>query len=234
MAKTVIFKKKTSDGLLQVEDTVYDDEAVCFLVINETYQSAMYLDPSKYYDLVFPYMQRFSYVFQLDETIKDTFLIGGGAFAYPKYYVHQYPDSQITVAETNTDIISVAFQYFGLHQLSKDETKRLHILNEDGFQYLRSQEKKYDLIINDAFIGKKDQGRSEEETDIIYQSLKENGFYIVNVGTALAGPLAKKGNAFRKMLQKKFKHTVMIPCEDDRSAYEIQNVLMIGSDRELV
>ncbi len=234
MANTVIYKKKTSDGLIEVEDTVLEDEAVCVLLVNKTYQSAMYLEPSKFYDLVFPYMQRFSYVFQLEPNIQDTFLIGGGGFAYPKYYVHEYPNSEITVTEMNEDILSVANAYFGLLTLPDEESKRMHVILQDGFRYLKTHEKKYDLIINDAFVGKKDQGRTEEETDLIYHSLKENGFYIVNVGTALAGPHAKKGNAFRKILQKRFRHTLMIPCEEDRSVYEIQNVLMIGSDRELV
>ncbi len=234
MSDNVIYKKKTSNGTLEVVDTVYDDEAVCFLKIKDTLQSAMYLDPSRYYDLVFPYMQRFSYAFVVEPNIKDTFLIGGGGFAYPKYYVHTYPTSQITVAEINTDIISVAFEYFGLKELEESEYKRMHIVNEDGIQYLSKHDKKYDLIINDAFIGKKDQGRNEEDIQTVYESLNENGIYMVNVTTALVGPFAKKGNAFRKTLQKYFQHTVMIPCEEDQKPYEKQNVLMISSDRELL
>ena len=207
---------------------------VCFLKMNDTLQSGMYLDPDRKYDLVFPYMQRFSYAFHINENIKDTFLIGGGGFAYPKYYVHTYPSSEITVAEINTDIISVAFEYFGLRELEESESKRLHIVNEDGIQYLNENDKKYDLIVNDAFIGKKDQGRNESDTEVIYQSLKENGIYMVNVTTALSGPFAKNGNSFRKTLQKYFKHTIMIPCEEDRNTFERQNVLMISSDRDLL
>lgn len=234
MSDNVIYKKRTENGTLRVVDTVYDDEAVCFLKMNDTLQSGMYLDPDRKYDLVFPYMQRFSYAFHINGNIKDTFLIGGGGFAYPKYYVHTYPSSEITVAEINTDIISVAFEYFGLRELEESESKRLHIVNEDGIQYLNENDKKYDLIVNDAFIGKKDQGRNESDTEVIYQSLKENGIYMVNVTTALSGPFAKNGNSFRKTLQKYFKHTIMIPCEEDRNTFERQNVLMISSDRDLL
>ena len=157
MRKNILFEKKTLGGTLRVVDTVLDDEAVSFLLVNDTYQSAMYLSEEKKYDLVFPYMRRFDYAFFVNPEIQNTFLIGGGGFAYPKFYVHTYENAEITVSEINTDVISVAFQYFGLHDLSEDETKRMHIVNEDGIEYLRESNKKFDLIINDAFTGKKEQ-----------------------------------------------------------------------------
>ena len=234
MSENVIYKKKTKNGLLQVVDTLYDEEAVCFLKLNDSLQSAMYLDSSKKYDLVFPYMQRFSYAFHVNPMIKKTFLIGGGGFAYPKYYVHRYKDAEITVSEIDTDMISVAFRYFDLRDLDQQEISRMHIENQDGFLVLEEKKEKYDLIINDAFLGKKENGRDEKCTKIVHEALEENGIYIVNVSTAISGPFAKKGNAFRKVLQKYFKHTVLLVAEEDRNPYEKQNILMISSDTELL
>lgn len=230
----VLYKKKTQNGVLSVVDTVYDDEAVCFLMMNDTTQSAMYLDEDKKYDLVFPYMQRFSYAFQVNPKIKKTFMIGGGALGYPKYYVSHYKDAEITCAETNVDIISVAFVYFGIKELDEELFKRIHIVNEDGITYLRSHEDKYDLIINDAFVGKKEQARNELDIEVIKDKLTEEGIFIVNCPTAIAGPFAKKGNALRKLLQKHFKHVVMLVCEEDRNPLELQNVLLISSDKDLL
>lgn len=234
MRKNILFEKKTPGGTLRVVDTVLDDEAVSFLFVNDTYQSAMYLSEEKKYDLVFPYMRRFDYAFFVNPEIKNTFLIGGGGFAYPKFYVHMYENAEITVSEINTDVISVAFQYFGLHDLSEDETKRMHIVNEDGIDFLRESNKKFDLIINDAFTGKKEQRRDEESIQIIHDALHEKGIYIVNVPTALSGPFAKKGNAFRKLLQNHFKHTVLLATQEEKQPFEKQNVLMISSDSELL
>ncbi len=234
MTENVIYKKKTNSGLLQVVDTMYGDDAVCFLKINDSIQSAMYLDTSKKYDLVFPYMQRFSYAFHVNPMIQKTFLIGGGGFAYPKYYVHAYENAEITVSEIDTDMISAAFRYFALRDLAPSETSRVHILNQDGFLVLKESKVHYDLIINDAFVGKKEKGRDEMCTEIVHNALGENGIYIVNVSTAMRGPFAKRGNAFRKALQKYFKHTVLLAAEEERSPYEKQNVLMISSDMELL
>lgn len=229
----ILFKKKTNNGVLSVVDTVYDEEAVCFLMINDTLQSGMFLDEEKKFDLVFPYMQRFSYAFQVNPTIKKVFMIGGGALAYPKYFVTHY-DGEITCSEINVDIISVAFSYFGVKEIEKEQLERMHIVNEDGMSFLRSHEEKYDLIINDAFVGKKEQLRDENSIEVVKEKLNENGIYIVNCSTALAGPFAKKGNAFRKLLQKHFQHVVMLVCEEDRNPLEVQNVLLIGSDTELL
>lgn len=230
----VLYKKKTQNGVLSIIDTVYDEEAVCFLMMNDTTQSGMYLDENKKYDLVFPYMQRFSYAFQVNPNIKKTFMIGGGALAYPKYYVSHYPEAEITCAETNVDIISAAFIYFGIKELDQELFKRIHIVNEDGITYLRSHEDTYDLIINDAFIGKKEQLRNETDIEVIKDKLNEDGIYIVNCSTAITGPLAKKGNKYRKLLQKHFEHVVMLVCEEDRNPLETQNVLLISSDKELL
>ncbi len=47
MRKYILFEKKTSGGTLRVVDTVLDDDAVSFLFVNDTYQSAMYLSEEK-------------------------------------------------------------------------------------------------------------------------------------------------------------------------------------------
>ena len=41
MRKNILFEKKTLGGTLRVVDTVLDDGAVSFLLVNVTYQSAM-------------------------------------------------------------------------------------------------------------------------------------------------------------------------------------------------
>ena len=74
MRKNILFEKKTLGGTLRVVDTVLDDEAVSFLFVNDTYQSAMYLSEEKKYDLVFPYMRRFDYAFFVNPEIQNTFL----------------------------------------------------------------------------------------------------------------------------------------------------------------
>jgi spermidine synthase len=56
-------------------------------------ESAVYTDPeTENHELVFPYMQRFSYAFAVNPAIQKTLLIGGGAFSYPRYYLAKYPD----------------------------------------------------------------------------------------------------------------------------------------------
>ena len=46
--------------------------------------------------------------------------------------------------------------------------------------------------------------------------------------------IAKKGNAFRKLLQNHFKHTVLLATQEEKQSFEKQNVLMISSDSELL
>lgn len=236
MKKTsnILYKQKSEYGVIEVEDTVYDGEAVCFLKINGSFQSGMYLSKEKRDELVFPYMQRFSYAFHVNPNIQNTFLIGGGAMTYPMYYVKHYPNAQIITCEVSKEVIDIAKKYFGLDMLLEKEAERLQILHRDGIEYLKQHPQIFDLIINDAFISKKPQARDEESTKIVHEHLHKTGIYIVNVSTAISGPFARKGNAYRKLLQKYFKHTVLIAAEEDRNPLEVQNVLMISSDTELL
>lgn len=223
----ILYTEKTPYGMIKIVDT--EDQRI--LYINDHIESAVYNDGEKKNELVFPYMQRFSYAFAVHPEIKKTLLIGGGAFSYPRYYLNQYPDCCIDVVEISPEILRADETYFHLKQLL---TERMHIITEDGFVYLAEHQDQYDLIINDAFLGGKEEGRDEKAMHVIHEHLCAHGIYMINTAAALKGAFSYEFHHVSADLKKEFKNTAVLPCEEDRSPYEKQNVLLIASDDSLL
>lgn len=227
MNSTILCEMKTEYGVLQVMDQ--SDRRL--LLCDGHIESAVYKDPAHSDELVFPYMQRFSYAFAVHSEIHETLLLGGGAFSYPRYYRKTHPDCTIDVVEISEDVLKIDEEYFGLDELKTD---RMHILMEDGFSYLKRTSKKYDLIINDAFLGSHEEGRGPEDLQLIHDHLNNAGIYIVNMAAALKGFYAFPYQRFLTQLKKTFKYTAVLQCEEERSLYEKQNILLIGSKETLL
>lgn len=227
MNLTILCEMKTKYGVLQVIDQ--SDRRL--LLCDGHIESAVYKDSAHSDELVFPYMQRFSYAFAVHSEIHETLLLGGGAFSYPRYYRKTYPDCSIDVVEISEDVLKIDEEYFDLDDLKTD---RMNILIEDGFSYLKRTSKKYDLIINDAFLGSHEEGRRPEDLQLIHDHLNDAGIYIVNMASSLKGLYAFSYQRFLMELKKKFKYTAVLQCEAERSLYEKQNVLLIGSEETLL
>lgn len=71
---------------------------------------------------------------------------GDCAFRIRQYYPH----AQITGIEIDEKIIEMAKSYFNLHKL-----KNLNLVIEDGVKFVKTTKEKYDLVLVDAYLGKK-------------------------------------------------------------------------------
>lgn len=141
--------------------------------IGEGWQSAMYL---KYpYDLVFWYQK---YVDKIVKANKHdrVLMLGGGGFSYPQHFV-VYHKGTIDVVEISPEVIDTAKTQFGL-----DRTLRLYgginVICEDARAYLERTEEKYDIVIVDAFIGRK---AIHIEPEALKRVLNEGGLVITNI-----------------------------------------------------
>jgi spermidine synthase len=223
----ILFQKKTPFGTLAVAE----EKDRRLLLCNRRIESAIYLSPEQENKLIFPYMQRFSYAFAVNPKIHRTLLIGGGAFAYPRYYLAQYPDCQIDVIEISEDILAIDQKYFSLDAIRNE---RMKIICDDGMRYLQKYADTYDLIINDAFVGSAEMCRDLSAVQMIHRHLNEHGIYLVNAAVSVKGLFSTKYRHFDTILKREFKETAMMQCDEQRSLYEKQNILMIASDDSLL
>lgn len=76
-------------------------------------------------------------------------VIGLAGGTVPTYLAYHYPQAEITSVDFDPAMLDVAVEYFNFR-----ETKRLRAVIQDGRVFLRQSQKKYDLILVDAFDGR--------------------------------------------------------------------------------
>lgn len=130
---------KTSDPLgqsIEICEGLYNEERMRLLLVDGAMQSAQYLDPLLEDELAFEYMREFEWAFRLHPSARRVLLIGGGGFAYPRFFLKNYPEKSIDVIELSPTIVEIAREYFGLRALEAQYPDRLRVIVGDGHRYL--------------------------------------------------------------------------------------------------
>ena len=208
------------------------------LNIDNGNESATIVDEQNCYELVYNYTTYYNLMFDSNIEIKDTLMIGGAGYSYPKYYISHYADKNMDVVEIDGDITKIAKQYFYLDKLIEEydleNNNRLNIYEEDGRTYLNSNTKKYDAILNDAFAGDTpaETLTTIEAVQKIYNSLNENGVYLSNIISSLDGENSKFLKSEVKTLKQVFENVYIIPCST-QNVNQTQNIMVIATDDNL-
>ena len=228
----------TQYGRVLIYNAYKNDEPVRVLNIDSGFESLTYIDEEKRNDLVLSYTQYYDLMFNANIDIKDTLLIGGAGYSYPKHYISKNLDKNMDVVEIDGEITEIAKEYFYLNDLIEDynlnENKRLGLITDDGRTYLNNNDKKYDAILNDAFSGSTPAKTltTIEAIERIKESLNENGLYLTNVISSLEGENSKFIKAIINTLKQVFKNVYLVPCQTI-DVDTVQNNMVIASDDEL-
>lgn len=228
----------TQYGRVLIYNAYKNDEPVRVLNIDSGFESLTYIDEEKRNDLVLSYTQYYDLMFNANIDIKDTLLIGGAGYSYPKHYISKNLDKNMDVVEIDGEITEIAKEYFYLNDLIEDynlnENKRLGLITDDGRTYLNNNDKKYDAILNDAFSGSTPAKTltTKEAIERIKESLNENGLYLTNVISSLEGENSKFIKAIINTLKQVFKNVYLVPCQTI-DVDTVQNNMVIASDDEL-
>ena len=237
--KGVIASFDTQYGRVLIYNTERNGESVRILNIDSGYESATYVDGNKWNELVFEYTKFYDLMFKANIEIKDTLLIGGAGYQYPKHFISNYEDKNMDVVEIDGEITEIAKEYFYLDKLIKEynteENHRLNLITEDGRTYLNKNTKKYDAILNDAFSGNSPAKTltTTEAVQKIKESLNENGLYLTNIISSLEGEDSKFLRAEVNTLKQVFKNVYIIPCEGSSDLEQTQNNMVIATDDDL-
>ncbi|SFL20473.1 mutator mutT protein [Lachnospiraceae bacterium KH1T2] len=231
--KEVIFKADDQNfGKIEVCDGYYYGDRMRFLLVNDVPESAVYLDEKLKNELAFEYMDNFNWIDKLNSSIDKVLLIGGGGFAYPKYFLEHHPEKSMDVVEISEKIIEASEKYFGLKELKEKAGEKLRVIAEDGYEFLEKLNK-YDVIINDAFIGDRTSDQRKHSAELIKKSLNDGGIYVANMVMPLKGAKAIAGNEEMRIFSEVFKYTLLVPVDEDADPYMQQNCIFFASDKPL-
>lgn len=186
----LVFDKDTQYNRVLLLENDWDGKPVRELITDPlSIQSAMFLDSD---DLVFPYTKYYHLARYFNPGFKNSLMIGGGAYSFPKDYLKKYTDAKIDVVEIDPGITQIAKEYFKL-----EDNSRLKNYNEDGRVFLNQTKNKYDAIFGDAFSSAASipfQLTTKEAVQKQYDILNDNGVVVLNLLSAISG---EKGDFLR-------------------------------------
>lgn len=117
-------------------------ELVRVMDVAGAFQSATYIDDDKVYEPVFDYFRAYDALFEAGIPVRNTLMIGGGGYAYPKHLIATHPECRMDVVEVDPQVTLIAERYFYLDRLiaefDLDENDRLALICQDGRTFLET------------------------------------------------------------------------------------------------
>jgi spermidine synthase len=214
---TLVYEKETLYSHLDVID--YGN--IRTLYLDGNIHSQMYKDKPE--ELVNTYTKYFHLGFLFNPDAKDVLFVGGGGFSGPKNFLSMYSDVRIDVVEIDPDVISAARNYFSL---PVDNGSKLMIYNDDARNFLSKTEKKYDLIILDAFSKNYVPFHlmTLEYFQLLGERLTSDGVIISNNIGSMAGDRSDIVRAVYKTISQVFPSVYVFPTE--HNSRNLQNIML--------
>lgn len=196
---------------------VTDNGEVRHLKFGDSLQSGMYVEDPVRSD--FQYTEYFHLVWVFKQDIRTVLFLGlGGGSAQKKFHA-DYPDLDIDIVEIDPVVVEVAQQYFHFSSGS-----RLHVIVDDARTYLANTDKRYDLIIHDAYYCETVPFHliTREFFQMAVTRLTPTGIFAFNLISDVIGPDSTLFRGVYKCWQELFQTIYVFPVEEKR------NVELIG------
>jgi len=206
---------------------VVDDEDTRYLRFDASLQSAMWKDD--------PFRTRFRYTdyFHLGlayrPEAKNVLFVGLGAGSSPKLMWRDFEDLHIEVVEIDRAVVDVGYRYFGV-----PHDERLKVSVGDGRRFLARDERRWDVIVLDAFFADTIPFHlvTAEFMDLVERRLAPGGVVVTNAIGALAGPGSKLFRSIYRTYRTVFPtvevHPVFEQARPEEDAF--RNLILVASD----
>ncbi len=183
-AKNIVYEKESFYGLIRV----FSDEEIdgqnwdYVLEINSSGRWSVFSKDKVLTGMYFDYFTPLYYLLdkKRDEPV-EVLIIGHAGGVFSKQYSHFFKDKNVNIdgVELDPEVTKVAKRYFDI-----DTQAGLQVFNEDGRLFLQNNNKKYDIILMDAYTGAlyiPFYLVTKEFLELTYSRLKEGGLIAYNV-----------------------------------------------------
>ncbi len=163
------------------------------------------------------------------ENFKKGLTLGGGAYITPKDFLARYPDSKMTVVEIDPEVTETARKFFNF-----EDDQRLDIRHEDARIFLNNNEEKFGVIYGDAFSSYYSipfHLTTKEAIKKIYDSLTDDGIFVLNVISSLEGEKSLFFKAEYKTISQYFPQIYLFPSSyhGEQDIEKPQNIVLIAT-----
>jgi spermidine synthase len=221
--------------LVHAEDTRYhrlsvvEDADSRYLRFDSSLQSAMYLDD--------PYRTRFRYTdfFHLgvayNPGAEDVLFIGLGAGSSEKRMWRDFPELRLEVVELDPVVVDVAHRYFEVPR----GDPRLRIETGDGRGYLAQEDRRWDVIVIDAFFADAIPFHlvTTEFLELARSRLAPGGVIVTNAIGAIQGPGSRLFRSIYKTYRSAFPTVLVHPVvlAGDGGDETFRNLILVATEQ---
>ena len=218
LRKRGVVMRRTKFGLTLVFDSEnLDHTPVRLLNVNGTFQSACYIPEDLRFELACEYHRAMAGVIEGLHRPVRVMVMGGGGYSLPKYLAAYVPAARTDVVEVDPAITAIAREFFFLDEYLErtgaEKDGRLHLVNDDAWAFVRAATEPYDVIVNDAFSGKRPLGplTSAEGARVVRSRLAKDGVYLANVRCACTGRGSEPLREVEEAFGREFAHVGYVP-----------------------
>ena len=221
-----VVMRRTKFGITLVFDAEnLDHTPVRLLNVNGTFQSGCYVPEDLRFQLACEYHREMARVIEgmvrsrartADAPLR-VLVMGGGGYSLPKYLAAFVPAARVDVVEIDPAITRLARERFFLDECLErtgaEREGRLRLVTGDAWEFVRGATEPYDVIVNDAFSGKRPLGplTTDEGARVIREHLAEGGVYLANVRCACEGRRARTLREVEEAFGREFARVAYVP-----------------------
>lgn len=219
-----------------------DGSLVRMLNVGGVLQSATYVD-ERWAVCPFAYLRAFDHLFEAADlsaprplAVGRVLMIGGAGFSYPKQLLVRHPGVKLDVVEIDPAMVALAREHFFLDRLeaqlaAEGRAGDLRIFVEDGEVFLRQGADRYDVIINDAFVGREPAAffAGDEGVAAAKGRMAPGGLLMANCVVEFTGDAMYRLFAQVERLRDHFANVQVIDAADEQFG-GADNYLVIATD----
>jgi spermidine synthase len=206
---------------------VVEDDTSRYLRFDSSFQSGMYVDD--------PYRTRFGYSdylqlpFAYRARTQDVLYVGLGGGSAPKRTWRDFPGVRLDAVELDPEVVDVAYEYF---ELPRDP--RLNVEVEDGRRYIARSDKRWDVIVIDAFYSDSIPFHlaTREFLELAKSRLTPGGTVVTNIIGAVRGPDSRLFRSMLRTYRAVFPTVAIHPVLDagGNDLESIRNIILVAAE----
>ena len=207
---------------------VVEDETTRYLRFDNSLQSAMFIRQ--------PFRTRFRYtdLFHLglayNRRARDILFIGLGAGSSEKRMWRDFPSLRIQAVELDPVVVDVAYRYFHLPR-----SPRLRVAVDDGRRYLVRNERRWDVIVIDAFFADAIPFHlvTRQFVELARARLAPGGVVVTNAIGAISGPGSKLFRSIYRTYRSVFPTVLVHPAilAGDEGNATFRNLILVAGEQ---
>lgn len=224
---------RTKFGVTMVFDSAdADGTPVRLLNVGGTFQSVSYVPEGLRFELACVYHRVMAERIEgLGRPVR-VMVMGGGGYSLPKYLAAHVPAARTDAVEVDPKITRIARERFFLDECLErtgaEKDGRLRLINDDAWGFLRAAAEPYDVIVNDAFSGRRPLGplATDEGARVIREHLAADGLYLANVRCPVEGRGSRPLREVEEAFGREFGSVAVVPEWPDEPRRPGNNVVI--------